>query len=198
MKLFWTVILCVLLLMLGVVACTPQVGLTPDHRTTTSTDEPKIEIPYEINWNMNAMLIREDGTVVETFSLPVVGTIRKTTDGDYRYCFDLDVEFPQSVPYVMRTPGSGETPVEPEFLEMEGDWVARDYCYDADKNVPSLAMWGISIEKQYFIIYWGQDYGHFVVASLNPDIKSEEITKHFGYLMEHMKQIFADLSYLPA
>lgn len=191
-KFFWMLILCFSLLISSMVGCVPQDGSASVHSTTISTDSPIVKFPYEIDWNMNATLIRENGTVVDTFSLPVIGTIKQSSS-DSRYWFDLDVELPKSVPYIMWTPDSGETPVETEILEREGDWVATHYCYDVNNNAPHLNMWGINLEKQYFITYWGQDYGHFVVASLDPNIKPEKITEHFDYLMDLMKQFFEDL-----
>jgi hypothetical protein len=141
---------------------------------------------------MNAMLIREDGTVVETFSLPVSGTIiDKGADADrFRYWFTLNAEFPQSVPYRMSPLEPDGEPIEPQLLDWYGAFVSHCFCIDLQTGSFASQVWSVDLEKQYFISYWGPEYSLFLVASVDPNVTAQEFTAHFEELMAFMKACF--------
>lgn len=137
---------------------------------------------------MHATLVTADGTAEESFSLPLEGVISKKDD---RHYLKFDVELPESIPYMMSVCEPDGDHVIKDILDREGDYITQGFCYDVNENSLSLMTWGINTEKQYFIAYWGEDYGKFLVASVDPDVKSEEITAHFDYLAELMDQTSA-------
>lgn len=185
-KSIWMIVFCITLTVSSVVGCAPS------QAPSTTNHIPAATTPPEINWNMNAMLIREDGTVVETFSLPVSGTITdKGADADYfRYWFTLNTEFPKSVPYRMSPLEPDGEPIEPLLLDWYGAFVSRCFCLDLKTGSLTSQVWGVNLEKQYFISYWGPEYGLFLVASVDPNVTAQEITAHFDELMEFMKTHF--------
>ncbi len=138
-----------------------------------------------VEWNMHATLLAADGTAEDSFSLPVVGVISELED---RHYLNLDVQLPKNVPYMMSICEPNGDPVDPDILESKGDLVTQSFCYNVKANAPAPMMWAINTEKQYFIAYWGEDYGKFLVASVDPDVKPAEIMEHFDYLVEIMGQ----------
>ena len=138
-----------------------------------------------IEWNMYATLVRADGTTEDTFSLPVAGTV---TEKKNRHYLNLEVELSTSIPYRMTVCEPDGDPVDPNIFEREGDMVTQGYCYDIKANAIEWMIWGINTEKQYFIAYWGKEYGKFLVASVDPNVKPAEIMEHFDYIAEYMKE----------
>lgn len=138
-----------------------------------------------VDWNMHATLLTADGTAEDSFDLPVAGVISELDD---RHYLNLEVDLPKSIPYMMSIAEPNGDPVEQDLLEREGDYITWGYCYDVNVNAPAPMMWGINTEKKYFIAYWGEDYGKFLVASVDPNVKPAEIMEHFDYLIERMNQ----------
>ena len=65
-----------------------------------------------------------------------------------------------------------------------GDFVTCGYTDKRHEAGSAWTVWGINTEKEYFIAYWGEDFGQFVVASTDPDVQPEEILEHFRALID--------------
>lgn len=142
-----------------------------------------------VDWNMHATLVMADGTTGDSFALPVSGTIVQTDDtGPYSHYLNLNVELPKSIPYRMSICEPDGDPVFRDIWDSEGDLATQGFCYDEKANAPAMMMWAINTEKQYFIAYWGEEYGNFLVASVDPNVGPAEIMSHFDGLVERMKQ----------
>lgn len=161
-------LMCCIAVALCMVSCTP----------TTS-----------VEWNMHATLVMADGTVEGSFSLPVAGTILEREDTDpYRYFLNLEVDLPDSIPYRMTIAEPYGEYVDPYIFDREGDMATESFCYGIKDDSIAWMTWAINTEKQYFIAYWGEEYGKFLVASVDPNVKPAEIMEHFDYLAEYMKE----------
>lgn len=136
-----------------------------------------------VRWNMHATLVTADGTVEDSFSLPVAGVISEIEE---RHYLNLEVELPKSIPYTMSFCESNGDPVDSYIFDREGDMATQGFCYDIKNDSLAWETWAINIEKQYFIAYWGKEYGKFLVASVDPNVKPAEIMEHFDYLAEYM------------
>lgn len=138
---------------------------------------------------MHANLVMVDGTVEDSFSLPVAGTILEIEDTEhYRHYLNLEVNLPNSIPYMMSICEPNGDPVDPTIFECQGDMATQGFCYDVKNDSIAWMTWAINTEKQYFIAYWGEEYGKFLVASVDPNVKPAEIMEHFDYLAEYMMQ----------
>lgn len=135
-----------------------------------------------VKWkSMHGTLFAADWSVEDSFSFPVTGYI--SNDQDHQY-LSLKVDLPESIPYRMSIAEPNGDPVDAGILEREGDYFAEVFCYDVISNAPTNMIWAINTEKQYFIAYWGEDYGRYLVASVDPDVKPVDIFKHFDYFMD--------------
>lgn len=161
-------LMCCIAVALCMVSCTP----------TTS-----------VEWNMHATVVMADGTVEGSFSLPLTGTILETEDSAY-YChyLKLDVDLPDSIPYSMKIAEPNGDIVDPYIFDYKGDMATQGFCYGIKDDSIAWMTWAINTEKQYFIAYWGKEYGKYLVASVDPNVNPAEIMEHFDYLVEYMKE----------
>ena len=128
-----------------------------------------------VDWNMTAFLVKEDGTVTKTFSIAVSGTIEKEESASY---LKLDIELPKDFRYSFARAGKNGNICAGRAYH-SGDFVTNGYTYDKVANAPAAASWAVNTEKEYFIAYWGEDFGRYLVAATDPDITPEEIMEHF-------------------
>lgn len=167
-KVFWLFLVCCITVCLCMAGCAPATS---------------------VQWNMHATLVMADGTVESSFSLPVAGTILETEDtAPYCHYLNLEVDLPDSIPYSMKIAEPNGDLVDPYIFDREGDMATEGFCYGIKDDSIAWMTWAINTEKQYFIAYWGKEYGKYLVASVDPNVKPAEIMEHFDYLAEYMKE----------
>lgn len=141
---------------------------------------PKLPVNLTVDWSMTAFLIRSDGTVTDTFPMTISGTIRKEETDSY---LDLDIDVPEDFRYIFYAEDGG-SPCLDSQSHQSGDFILGGCDYDRIKNAPAMSYWAVNTEKEYFISYWGAEFGQYLVAATNPDVTPAEIMEHFEKFVE--------------
>ena len=129
-----------------------------------------------IEYYMNAALVNSDGAVIDTFALTIDGTVREKESSCY---LDLAFNLPEDFRYSFdNADPNGYICIE-HLAFTPGDFVTCGYTDDRLEVGSAWTVWAINTEKEYFVAYWGEDFGQFLVASTNPDVNPSDILDHF-------------------
>ncbi len=152
-------------------------GNTTDEENTVDTTS------LSVAWEMTGFLVKKDGTLVDTFPMAVNGTISEEQTESY---LRLNVALPNSFRYSFAEAddSNGDICVQDYRVQWPGDFVTNCYTYDKILNEPAMTAWAVNTEKEYFIAYWEDAFGQYLVATTNPDVTPAEIMEHFENFVE--------------
>lgn len=137
---------------------------------------PELPVDLAVDWSMTAFVVKEDGTVADTFAMTINGTIRKEETESY---LNLDINVPKEFRFWFKTAEAGSDLCLNSRAQQPGDFILGSYTYDRIENAPAMSDWAVNTEKEYFIAYWGKAFGRYLVAATDPDAAPEDIMKHF-------------------
>ena len=163
-----------------------QTGTEPTD-TQPTTPHPTDPIPDDVltvDWEMTASVIRPDGTVAETYPMTVNGTIEDAEPYDY---LKLDIELEGDFRFMFKIAEPDGDICTNRWAQWPGDYTSNGFCYDKTTNAPAWCSWAVNTEKEYFIAWFGEEYGMYVVAATDPAVKTEEIMNHFELFVENNK-----------
>jgi hypothetical protein len=164
--------------LLSLLLLVASTGCTPAPDASTADTVPPVSLT--VDWNMTASVVQGDGTVKDTFPLTIAGSIQEEQSTTY---LRLNVNMPKDFRYMFEIAQPNGDACIDAWAHAPGDFATSGYCYDKVYNTPTADVWAINTEKEYFIAYWGEDFGQFVVASTDPDVQPEEILEHFRALI---------------
>ena len=155
----------------------PPVDNTDDEENTA--DAPSLSVA----WEMTGFVVKKDGTLVDTFPMAVNGTILEEQDASY---LRLNVALPNHFRYQFATAddGDGDICMQDYRAHWPNDFVTNSYTYDKTRNDLALASWAVNTDKEYFIAYWDDAFGQYLVATTNPDVTPADIMAHFEHFVE--------------
>lgn len=161
MKRFSIILTYAILLICGIVGCSPA-----------PTEPPQPE-EISIDWNMTAFLIQADGTVIDSFPIVVKDNIRVQKDYTEH---EFEAKLPDSFRYNAISSNNKEKKL---VTDQPGDFTLNPFVYDKKFNAPAASAMALNTEKEYFLGYWGEEFGLYLVACTNPDVNPTDIIDHF-------------------
>ena len=135
-----------------------------------------------VKYDMTAYLVTADGAVEDTFAFEIRGCIRERKELSY---LDINVDVPEDFRYKFREAESYGNACYNRWAFHPGDYATQGYTYDRIGNEPALCSWALNIEKGYFIAYWGEAYGRYLIASVDSSAGPEDIMEHFQLFLDN-------------
>lgn len=140
---------------------------------------PDASVPYTptsgtLDWTMTAYQITADGAVENSFSMTISGSI---LDKDDRTYLSLSISLPDTFRYQFANADPDGDPVM--GITASGDLYAARYTYDRVANTPAFCNYAINAEKGYFLAWWGEEFGDYLVAATDPATTPADIMAHF-------------------
>lgn len=158
---------------------------TPPVEDTNTADEEDTAdaTSLSVAWEMTGFVVKKDGTLVDTFPMAVNGTIVKEQDESY---LRLNVALPNQFRYQFATidDGNGDICMQDYRAQWPNDFVTNSYTYDKTLNDLAFASWAVNTDKEYFIAYWDDAFGRYLVAATNPTATPADIMAHFEHFVE--------------
>ena len=153
--------------------CTPA-PTEPSTPPSTEPSTPATPESYSVDWEMKAYVCYPTGTTTDFFSIHLDGTILEEADDTY---LQLNLDLPESFRFQPAALSD-----EKGALRIDGDaglYIARSVYDDRHTEAPAECIWAIDTEKEYFIAYWGDAFGHFLVATADPKANYNDVLRHF-------------------
>lgn len=150
---------------------------TADEETTADTTS------LSVAWEMTGFVVKKDGTLVDTFPMAINGTILQELEESY---LRLNVALPNQFRYQFATvdDGTGDICMQDYRAQWPNDFVTNSYTYDKILNDLAFASWAVNTDKEYFIAYWDDAFGRYLVAATNPTATPADIMAHFEHFVE--------------
>lgn len=158
-----------------------QTGTEP---TDTQPSEPRPDDVLSVDWKMTASVIQPDGTVVETYPMTANGTIEEEAPFIYP---KLDIKLEGDFRFVFKIAEPDGDISTNGLAQWPGDYTTNGSCYDKTVNKPAPVAWAVNTQKEYFIAWFGEEYGMYVVAATDPAVQPDEILAHFELFVERYK-----------
>ena len=172
-----TALLLGLILMAGLLlpGCTPEPTepSTPPTQPSMPT-EPTEPDPVSVDWEMKAYVCHPTGTTTDFFSIRVDGTILEEADATY---LQLNFGLPEDFRYQPTAPSDAKG--ELCIGGGPGQYIAKSVYQNRETGAPAECIWAIDTEKEYFIAYWGDEFGQFLVATADPKSDYIDVLRHF-------------------
>lgn len=166
---------------LGIFRVGPALPTDPFGTGTQPSTDYQPSYPISVEWQMFASVVTADGTVVETFPMSIKGEIKGIKSRVY---LSLEIVPEEDFRYIFSIPKPDGDICTNRFAQWPGDFTTEGFCYDKITNSPAWLGWAVNTEKEYFIGYWGEDFGYYLVASVDANVKPEEILEHFELFVD--------------
>ncbi len=155
----------------------PPVDNTDDEENTADATS------LSVAWEMTGFVVKKDGTLVDTFPMAVNGSILQELEESY---LRLNIALPNQFRYQFATvdDGTGDICMQDYRAQWPNDFVTNSYTYDKILNDLAFASWAVNTDKEYFIAYWDDAFGQYLVATTNPDVTPADIMAHFEHFVE--------------
>lgn len=178
MKKIFAVIL-PLFLLAAMAGCTPE---PTESSPPPSTEPSTFATPesYSVDWEMTAYLIELDGSIAASFPLRV--TDEMWSEGPNFY-HDLALHVSEEVydyfPYMINGGDAEDNPQRRDMYDKPGDFRVDGYILDRRDSTPAYAQLVLNTEKEYFLGWFGEEYGRLLVACTNPNEGPADVLAHF-------------------
>ena len=170
----WTLILCLTLIaafLISLTGCNP----TPDPTSTpTQPTQPSTPTTLTVDWEMKAYVCYPSGTTTDFFTIRLAGTVLEEADNTY---LRLNFELPENFRFHSITLSDGKGDLR--IAGGPGQYFAKSVYLDQETDAPTECIWAIDTEKEYFIAYWGDEFGQFLVATADPNTYYDDVLRHF-------------------
>lgn len=163
----------VLVLMAGILfpGCAPE----PTEPSTPTTQPTQPSTPtLTVDWEMQAYMCHPTGTTTDFFTIQVDGNILEEADDTY---LQLNIDLPETFRFQPTTPSDAKGDLR--IGGGPGQYIAKSVYQNQETGAPAECIWAIDTDKEYFIAYWGDEFGQFLVATA--DLKSDynDVLRHF-------------------
>jgi hypothetical protein len=133
---------------------------------------------------MNATWVLKNGTTQGQYPMQIKGLIENKKETRLK----LEIYTPDSFGYRFMAPDDGYWANELwGLVEQPGDYFVPvpTYSVKANKSVPTY--WAISTTKEYFIAYWPENPGLFLVGAGDPGVSAAEVMAYFDAFVEEFR-----------
>ena len=153
--------------------CTPA-PTEPSTPPSTEPSTPATPESYSVDWEMKAYVCHPTGTTMDFFSISLDGTILEKADDTY---LQLNVDLPETFRFQPTAPSEAKGDLC--IGGGPGQYIARSVYQNQETGASAECIWAIDTEKEYFIAYWGDEFGQFLVATADPNSDYYDVLRHF-------------------
>lgn len=153
---------------------------------TVPTTVPPTTLPSDqkqLNWTMDAKVVRPDGRLVSNTTVMISGLI--VTEEDAAATLSLYIYFLPTFRYKASASGQQKYPVNIGPGDIVPYYISCAYFYNRMNNVPDFITFAIDPEAECAIFILPEDPEQYLVCSTAADVNVEEVMAHF--------QIFLDM-----
>ena len=150
----------------------------------TGTNPTQPDALTWVDWGMNATWVLKNGTTQGQYPMQIKGLIENRKETRLK----LEIYTPDSFGYRFMAPDDGYSSNEHwGLVEQPGDYFVPvpTYSVKANKSVPTY--WAISTTKEYFIAYWPENPGLFLVGAGDPSVSAAEVMAYFDAFVEEFR-----------
>lgn len=133
-----------------------------------------------LNWQFHGTWISADGTISQTASGSISGTVHLGETGED--LLDLNITFTEDCNYQYTNPTSYSSESR-KYLRVPY-CVCPSYSYNADRNDSVFSYIGIGLDKEYVIFHWEDKKDLYLVASTDPDTDPKDILSYFEVFVQ--------------
>ena len=153
--------------------CTPPAPTSEPTQPSTPT-EPSTPTTLTVDWEMKAYVCYPTGTTTDFFTIQVDGTILEEDAATY---LQLNVGLPEDFRFQPTDPFDAKGALR--IGGGPGQYIAKSAYHNRETDAPAECIWAIDTEKEYFIAYWGDEFGQFLVATTDPKADYYDVLRHF-------------------
>ena len=142
----------------------------------TGTNPTQPDALTWVDWGMNATWVLKNGTTQGQYPMQIKGLIENKKETRLK----LEIYTPDSFGYQFTLPDDGYTPNALAGLVVHpGDYYDSSSTYSIKANKFVKTHWAISTTKEYFIAYWPENPGLFLVGAGDPNVSAAEVMAYF-------------------
>lgn len=147
----------------------------------TGTNPTQPDALTWVDWGMNATWVLKNGTTQGQYPMQIKGLIENKKETRLK----LEIYTPDSFGYQFTLPDDGYTPnALAGLVEHPGDYYDSSSTYSIKANKFVETHWAISTTKEYFIAYWPENPGLFLVGAGDPNVSAAEVMAYFDAFVE--------------
>ena len=147
----------------------------------TGTNPTQPDALTWVDWGMNATWVLKNGTTQGQYPMQIKGLIENKKETRLK----LEIYTPDSFGYLFTAPDDGYTPnALAGLVEHPGDYYDSSSTYSIKANKFVETHWAISTTKEYFIAYWPENPGLFLVGAGDPNVSAAEVMAYFDAFVE--------------
>ena len=147
----------------------------------TGTNPTQPDALTWVDWGMNATWVLKNGTTQGQYPMQIKGLIENKKETRLK----LEIYTPDSFGYQFTLPDDGYTPNALAGLVVHpGDYYDSSSTYSIKANKFVETHWAISTTKEYFIAYWPENPGLFLVGAGDPNVSAAEVMAYFDAFVE--------------
>ena len=150
----------------------------------TGTNPTQPDALTWVDWGMNATWVLKNGTPQGQYPMQIKGLIENKKETRLK----LEIYTPDSFGYQFTLPDDGYTPnALAGLVEHPGDYYDSSSTYSIKANKFVKTHWAISTTKEYFIAYWPENPGLFLVGAGDPNVSAAEVMAYFDAFVEEFR-----------
>ena len=150
----------------------------------TGTNPTQPDALTWVDWGMNATWVLKNGTTQGQYPMQIKGLIENKKETRLK----LEIYTPDSFGYQFTLPDDGYTPnALAGLVEHPGDYYDSSSTYSIKANKFVETHWAISTTKEYFIAYWPENPGLFLVGAGDPNVSAAEVMAYFDTFVEEFR-----------
>lgn len=150
----------------------------------TGTNPTQPDALTWVDWGMNATWVLKNGTTQGQYPMQIKGLIENKKETRLK----LEIYTPDSFGYQFTLPDDGYTPnALAGLVEHPGDYYDSSSTYSIKANKFVETHWAISTTKEYFIAYWPENPGLFLVGAGDPNVSAAEVMAYFDAFVEEFR-----------
>lgn len=150
----------------------------------TGTNPTQPDALTWVDWGMNATWVLKNGTTQGQYPMQIKGLIENKKETRLK----LEIYTPDSFGYQFTLPDDGYTPNALAGLVVHpGDYYDSSSTYSIKANKFVETHWAISTTKEYFIAYWPENPGLFLVGAGDPNVSAAEVMAYFDTFVEEFR-----------
>ena len=150
----------------------------------TGTNPTQPDALTWVDWGMNATWVLKNGTTQGQYPMQIKGLIENKKETRLK----LEIYTPDSFGYQFTLPDDGYTPnALAGLVEHPGDYYDSSSTYSIKANKFVETHWAISTTKEYFIAYWPENPGLFLVGAGDSSVSAAEVMAYFDAFVEEFR-----------
>ena len=152
---------------------------------TVPTTVPPTTLPSDqkqLNWTMDAKVVRPDGRLVSNTTVMISGLI--VTEEDAAATLSLYIYFLPTFRYKASDSGQQKYPVKIGPGDIVPYYISCAYFYNRMNNVPDFITFAIDPEAECAIFILPEDPEQYLVCSTDADVNVEEVLAHFQTFLD--------------